>query len=216
MLFSPGLYLPMGKRPAVAGGGTTTLDPANLGTNASLDAAHLKLSQTADGYACCRSLASHSTGKFYFETLATANGDASGIEAGFCNSSESMNAQLGVDLNGGGYDSFGHMIINGASTSMGAVPFGSPFLTLGLAIDIGARRLWATVNGTQYTDSAGGLTGDPAAGTNGFDISSVTGTLFAAVQCRFVNAGANDLHTITANFGGSAYVYSPPSGFGNW
>lgn len=176
----------------VAGGGsTTTWNPADKNANMNLSGGDLTAARAAGtGDSGVRAIASASTGKKYWEvtinTLVSTGGDFA--PAGIANSTWNLT-------------------FIGASGSAGFT--GSSGFVAGevacVAVDLDARKLWARRNGGSWQPS-----GDPAAGTGGTDISAITGALFAAV---FQKNGGDSM---TANFGGSAYSQTPPSGYGNW
>lgn len=55
----------------------------------------------------------------------------------------------------------------------------------------------------------GGATADPATNTGGMNVSAMTGDTYFALQ--FLSSGSG---SVVANFGGSAFAYTPPTGFG--
>ena len=69
-----------------------------------------------------------------------------------------------------------------------------------VAVDMGAGKIWWGVNGTWIAS------GDPAAGTN-YAFNNLTGTLYP-VFATGVNTNA-----VKANFGATAFAYTPPTGF---
>ena len=74
---------------------------------------------------------------------------------------------------------------------------------IGYALDVDVGKLWWALNGIWQAS------GDPAAGTNAA-FSGLSGTFRAAIG---PNLNATHTHTVTANFGATAFTYTPPSGF---
>ena len=77
--------------------------------------------------------------------------------------------------------------------------------TCQVAIDCGAQLFWGQVSGTSGWNAGG----NPVTGSGGYSYSVLgTGVLYPIVQ--FDNT---ILYEATANFGGTSFTYSPPSGF---
>ena len=72
------------------------------------------------------------------------------------------------------------------------------------AVDLGGKLVWFRLGAGNWNNSG---TANPATGAGGFSISSIaTGPLYAC--CGGANASG-----FTANFGGSAFTFTPPSGY---
>jgi len=84
---------------------------------------------------------------------------------------------------------------------------------MGFALDADAGKGWVTVNGSDWADSSSGTSGDPTNGSN----PTWTQTIGTPVQplCGDTSGGS---HTTiaTANFGASAFAYTPPTGYNAW
>jgi hypothetical protein len=195
---------------AAAGGSTTTLDPATKGTNGTLSGGNLIWTGSGTN-AIARSVASYSTGKFYFEvTVTTWDSTNYNLAIGLCNASQDMNVSIGASLNSLGmfataadgrvFENNSAIIDYAPSAAFGASA------VIGVAFDASAKLVWFRENGT-WLDGGSGA-GNPAAGTNGATYAE-TGAIFAAV---YTNAASN---VLTANFGATAYNAAAPSGFGN-
>lgn len=148
---------------------------------------------------------SKTTGKYYFETRSV--------------TSVSNSNGIGVKVYAGGIFSDGAPFINGAGIVLGPV---NSFIinntvstgkNLGaqavgdiycFAIDLTARLMWIKKGAGLWNADAGA---DPAAGTNG--VAIISGALSPMV--RFTNGLATD--AFTANFGASAFAFTPPSSF---
>jgi hypothetical protein len=192
------------------GGAATTLDPSNK-FGVTLSGGNLVAtsgSVTADNKNAARATVSHSSGKYYVEAVCHPNQVITTFNSiGIVNSTFAF-----------GTDSFmagAHAINwrdngdiqatdNGVYAAFSSSWFADPS-TLGFAIDIDNKLVWGTLDGITWTNS-----GVPAAGTGGTSIT-ITGTDFwfcvglAEKSCAF-----------TANFGGSAYTFTKPTGFSNW
>lgn len=76
--------------------------------------------------------------------------------------------------------------------------------TVAVALDAVTGKVWVS-------NSAGVFTGDPATGTTpGATLTLLTGRAYRAA----INAAAGI--TVSANFGNSAFAYTPPTGFAGW
>ena len=197
-----GLGAPGGAAPS-----TTTWNPSDIAAGLTLTNGNLTVTQTTGGgEAAVRSIASHSTGKFYYE--ATGNGSGSFELVGFGDATMSL-----TNFVGGGSTSFGcnsgSLYTNGAPVA--SCPTAGPSDTVQIAVDFGTQKLWVNVNGGVGTWNTSFTIAQVAAGTGGISISTAgAGPFFAAVS-TFGGLGG-----FTANFGGTAYAFTPPSGFGNW
>jgi hypothetical protein len=98
----------------------------------------------------------------------------------------------------------------------GSNPIGSPSIgsyytnaVISVAIDLTNMRGWFRLNGGNWNGNA---TYDPATNVGGVDISSVFG-VHAAYPYQSLNA--NGVY-VTANFGGTSFLYTMPTGFSAW
>lgn len=202
--------------PASGGPATTTFNPADKGTLITLSGGNLTVtggSSSNPNAGMVRSIASHSTGKFYNEFTITADtGFGFGCGVGVANATQTLNGtdstRLGNTINGiCAYSSSSDVFFNG--TNVGSCASFSTGNTVGMAVDLGAQLFWITDDGTTW--NAGG-SANPATGVGGYSFSGVTGAVFAAIDMSADStAGVG-----TANFGGSSYLFLTPVGFGNW
>jgi S-formylglutathione hydrolase FrmB len=215
-------------------------NPANAGFYVSVSNNNLtatiadNISSTA--FQSARSTRSHAvgTGKYYFECTFNSDG-ANGsnpinMALGIYNSSASLGISSGgvypgSDGNSAALDGTGGWFLNGVSNG----DF-TPWVqgdTVGIAIDTTAQLVWQIVmHAGNASNWNGSLNGNPAAGTGGVSISSITGPYFAACGGS-PQATANNV-SVTANFGNSTYnivtvptnasAFGPgfPVGFRNW
>lgn len=194
-----------GAIPVVA---TTTWDNSNKGTNTNLTNGFLTATATAVAtFTNARSIASSSTGLKYWEIHVDNN--AGFIEIGFCNSTASLNNYLGNDLNGIGYVPSGTVTLNNnfAFATIQSYAAGD---TICCAFDMGNKKLWFRKNGGNWNNDVI-ANQDPANNIGGISTSTMNaGPYFPAWTGHNLNEAA------TANFGGSAYAQTVPSGYGNW
>lgn len=153
-----------------------------------------------------RSVDSVPSGKYYFEL--TADGTVSIPSLGLSLSSVTLSGLTAIGAGTAIAGTFawmgsGQLVYVGTTieVNMGAgVVTGS---VCQFAIDTVAKLGWVRLNAGNWNNSS---TANPATGTGGIDISSLTGPLYA-----FCGGGTGS--GFTANFGGSSFVYSVPSGF---
>lgn len=153
-----------------------------------------------NGSMVVRSVTSHSSGKYYAETV-----DASGENLiGIANSTlnvETINF-LGEDANGAGYfGGDGNIYENSAGTAYGSAV--SPGDIVQIAVDVTNQLLYFGINGTWQNSS------DPGAGSGGYAFS-ISGAIFLAASPDNIG-GVDNLSTADADF-----TYAPPTGFTAW
>lgn len=144
------------------------------------------------------------TGKKYFEFLVdvfTAN-----MMLGICESTFDNTTFLSNGGNdGAGYQDSGNVwnpIANLVTTEGGGFADNG---VVGVAVDEPNDKIWWTPNGTNWYGSTGA--DDPAAGTGGCSLASISGTLYPGASIYSLN------DRVVLNMGGSAFTYTPPSGF---
>ena len=155
--------------------------------------------------------------KLYWEMTFTTTGGHSGM--GVSNTGEPNTDYLGETSHGCGYYSNGNVAIQGlteatlASFSNGAL--------VGMALDFNLQKAWWTLNGSTWNNDI--ITNqNPATGVGGFNIGSfgAGGGVFGSSGAWFTvfpSFGSDTSGNVsTANFGGSALGYTPPSGFSAW
>ena len=198
----------------VAGGAaTTTLDPSHLGTGITLSGGNLTasspVSATGLNYQPAHSVATHSSGKFYYEVTITTSGGANATCAGLATSSLSTICGFDGNLSGGVFDTSSGFFVN--STSLGATPSIPVTHIMGVATDFTGHLFWVRDTASPTVWNAGG-TALPDTGVGGYSISAITCPCYAEVW-----ENTNDARSVvTANFGGSSYAATRPTGFGNW
>jgi hypothetical protein len=193
--------------PSGGGGGTTTWNPADKSAQIVLSNGNLTITNGGSlNLVGGRAIASHSSGKFYFEhtVLATNSND----QLGFGNATESLGS-VGQSTNSVGWKflSGGAVQINGSTigTAAGGVAVSD---VLSAAVDFTGKLIWFRVNAGNWNNSG---TANPATGTGGFSLSTLAaGPYFPQADVD----GASSSYT--SNFGGSTYAQTVPAGFGNW
>lgn len=206
----PGRNGPMIGGGTASGAATTTFNPSDKAANISLDATNLIVTNAVASNANVRSIASHSSGKYYCEATITQESTNYTHGIGVANSGASLTAGPGSpDTNSVCYYNGDSNVYSGNVNrgSLGAsYTFGD---VVSMAVDIGNNRIWYRINGGNWNGSG---TNDPATNVGGKDISNVSGPFFVIASAQ--KSAANSITTF--NFGGSAYSYTAPSGFGNW
>ncbi len=163
-----------------------TWNPSDKSSHITLSGGNL--TATTDGTASSvRSTIGKSSGKWYWEvSMLTNQFQIIGIQ----NATASLNQFPGGDANGWGYYGSSGSKYNGA----GAVAYGATFTAgdvIGVALDMTAGTIIFYKNNS----------------SQGTAFTGLTGTQFAAIG----DPGAAGAHT--ANFGASAFTYTPPAGY---
>jgi hypothetical protein len=200
----------LGVGKAASGGGgspPTTWNPSDIGPNLSLSGGNLTVTQSTAIFDGVRSIASHSTGKYYWEN--TLNFSVNGT-TGFANATASLNGSfIGGDNNGVGYQPAGNIWMGGSTTPVQTAAVGD---VVGYALDMGNLKFWVR---TIHLGVAGNWnnsgTDNPATNTGGFNYTGLAaGPYFAAASLN--GNGEN----VVTNFGATAFAASAPAGFVNW
>lgn len=190
----------------------TTFDPSNKSSTVTLSGGNLIATGTVstgspDATQGARGTVGHSTGKYYAEftitTLDTSNGSI-----GIINSSYIIGTTSPASAGSACWFNNGFVLVNGSSPDSFLGPSGGDVVSV--AVDLVNSRIWFRKNANNWNANGTGGSNNPATNVGGYDISSITGGIvypFAGMQSNGV---------WTANFGGSAYAQSVPSGFGNW
>ena len=191
---------------------TTTWNPADKAAAITLSGSNLIATNNAGTDAVVRSVASHSTGKYYAEFKPT---DGPAMQIGLANSTSPLTTPgFGGDTNSVGTGNGGNIVFNGVSVG-GAWGFNGTDV-LGIAVDLTAKLFWVRdiSTGQPWNNSAGN---SPETGVGGASFSGMTGPFYAAAFSTG-SVGRN----WTANFGASPYVNAgggpngAPVGYGNW
>lgn len=181
----------------------TTWNPSDKGSEITLSGGNLVATKSGSTSAFMnggiRSTLGVSSGKHYFEYVYTEDNGSNWPLVGVGNSSGSLSDHVGSDGNSWGiYAPDGDKYHDDTGSD-----YGSSFAqgdVIGIALDMGAGKVWFSKNGTWMNS------GNPAAGT-GEAFSGLSGTIYAMIVI-FQPGSA-----WTAKFGASALSYSAPSGF---
>jgi hypothetical protein len=159
---------------------------------------------------------SHSTGKFYFETVLTTVNFKHGI--GFASGAFGA-SQIGDDaspsLSQGAISAIGTWEGSGLGVSF-TTAFNTVNDNFGIAIDLGNKLVWGRINGGSWAGGTGGGTPDPATGTNGLDVSNINGAVFCSGGPPYFIGISVFLDIVKAQFDSSSWSFSKPTGFSQW
>lgn len=190
---------------SVSAAAGTTWNPSDKAASITLSNGNLTADTTVGTvYRWARSSTSKTAGKHYFEVTLNARASSSldCAAIGTATSGSNLNNFIGGTSNDTGYYGDGSVYRNNgvvASLSSYAVS-----ATVGCAIDVDAGLVW-------FRNGSGSFaSGDPAAGTGNHSTCPVGGPIFAGFTMFTIG------DQITANFGGSSFAYSVPSGFSAW
>jgi hypothetical protein len=190
---------------------TTTWNPSDKATNVTLANGNLTFVSGWLAYTGVRAVASAISDKKYWElTPRKISSAPSAIFEGIANASFSVDGPtfLGGDSNGIGWAGDGNVWINNAVIA--TIQGWQQNDVLSVAVDLGSQRIWFRTNAGSWNNDPAN---DPATNTGGIDISILIGGPYFAFG-QGGNSGLED--SLHANFGGSAYAHSIPSGFGHW
>lgn len=185
----------------------STWNPSDKGGDVTLSNGNLtaKSSNTDTWIDGVRTIASNTTGKFYFELLGLGSSGFLGFATSAWNlgpsrlpdatgtiSYDDTNGQIRQNTSGGG----NVLVITAAAAAH--------LSTFCIAIDLTSNLIWIRVNAGNWNNSA---SANPETGTGGGAITSM-GATYVAIDC----IGSNG-RGYTANFGASTFTYVVPSGF---
>lgn len=176
-------------RRAFLGSGVTTYatwNPADKHADINLTGGDLTATSTT-GSKGVRATIGKSSGKWYWEVM---NNSGAENDIGIATASASLSTWLGADAQGVGYDSFdGKLYKNSSIVASYATYAQNDYI--GFALDCDAGTIAIYKNGTLQGTYSHGLSGTIYPAMGGF-ASTMSGI---------------------ANFGASAFTYSPPGGF---
>lgn len=188
-----------------SGGSTTTWNPADKNASITLSGGNLTASGTSASRAALRAIASHSTGKFYYEVVVSASPNIANTNAGIATAAANLATYISVDTTGVAYFEPVIFFNNGVIASIQSAALGD---TICIAVDLGAQFIWVRTNGGNWNNDPAA---NPATGTNGTSFAGIAaGPYFPAATLD------STTDVMTANFGATAYAQTVPSGFGNW
>jgi len=182
----------------------TTWNPSDKSASITLSNANLTAAQnTTNGGV--RSVQSVTGGKYYWEVTMTTWSQSQtmvGVASPTCVLSSVASSALQCAMVQQG----GSMFVNGSPQGP-TLPGCTTGAVICIAVDVSAALTWFRVGAAGQWNASG--TANPATGVGGFSISSITSAgIFALWAAATYGPDAG-----TANFGGSAFVGTPPSGF---
>ena len=203
--------VPTAAFPRVACTGTSsTWSTSDKSTNITLSNGNLTATNGATSDNAVRSAASRSTGKYYVEFTVTGALVGADTGLGIATSAAVLtsfgsNATQGVACFAGA----GQIWFNGSPTGVSSSGTNIIGTVWSIAVDLVNSKIWFRTNATAWNGSG---TDNPATNTGGTNIAALFPTNAAyAIFCSNGSAAG-----ITANFGGSAFSFTPPSGFTAW
>lgn len=178
---------------------TTQWNPADKAASTVLSNGNLTAMATTSSSGG-RAVDGYTTGKYYVEYT---NSWSSGSDSvGIATSTAGFNA---VPIGQCSVLYSGSINLDGSNTGSTVGGGVAPSGTIGMAVDISNKLIW--FRGAPSGNWNGSGTANPATGTGGISISTLTGTLFPWFSIAFNG------DTITANFGATAFSGAVPGGF---
>ncbi len=178
---------------------STTWNAADKASPITLSNGGLTFTTDASGHQGVRGTAGHNSGKRYFEVTCNQTGPFGGF--GISNAGASLTIFLGSTIDAAVYYDDGNAYYGGSA--LGAAGAYAASDVLSVAVDIDADRVWFAKNGS--------FSGDPVAGTGGISVPGIGAPVYP-----IGGTYAGGVAIQTANFGASAFSYSPPTGFASW
>lgn len=208
----PGRFGPIIVGGTSAGASTTTWNPSDKNAGITLSNGDLTATATSASSKVVRSVASHSSGKYFCSFhLDGPDSAAFRVAVGVADSTQSLSGDLGLSgvHSAGVYDVDGVLYQSGGNSAV----FTSTNPIIGdivdMALDIDNLKIWFRRNGGNWNNNG---SADPATNVGGATIFAISTPMFVAGE--LLNTSTTT--ALTANFGGSAYTYAAPSGFSNW
>lgn len=209
------LLMNAGKAVAAGGGGTITFD-SGTATAVTLSNGNLTATNTGTTSADqgAKALSAKASGKWYLEyTITTQQVPPGGNVGCGVGTNASTYTGMGNDATSGGmvFIGSGNVYGNGSfsSLSLGARSQGN---VLGVAVDLDNHKIWFRVcpSGNWNGQTIGFQ--DPASNVGGVTIPSASLEPFVT----FGGSSGQANNALTANFGGSAFNGTAPTGFTSW
>lgn len=187
---------------------TTAWNPLDKNSNVNLSNANLTATMGGSSFfSSFRAVASHNSGKYYYEMLIGTFSSPTGQAVGIANASAPLGGSLSPDGNTAVWVQSTSTTSGGTSQTMNGVTYTAGDI-VSIAVDIGNSKIWFRVNGGNWM---GDVTANPATNAGGASMSGVSAGPYFPVGTVYDNGSF-----LTANFGATAYSYAVPSGFGNW
>lgn len=173
----------------------TTWNPSDKASGVTLSNGNLTASEVG-GYGGVRTVASKSSGKWYWEITINAGTLSSG-RLGVATSTCYIESGPGDNDYGWGLGNTGYRYHGGSSASISGGSWTNGDI-ISIALDMDNNKIWWRKNGTWL----GG--GDPFTGAGSYYVLDLS-PLFCMIYATSIN--------LTANFGASAFTYAVPTGF---
>lgn len=200
--------------PVVTG---TTWDAATKAPNITLSNGNLTAKNVVgSAFAGVRSVASHTTGKYYCELTADAQNFAAFSQLGIATAAASLTASFGGDTNSMATSGGCNVTCNGATLSSTGDGYGVTGQGAGMAIDLTAKKVWFWSSAALRWNGDVLANQNPMTGVGGLSFSAIAaGPYFACNTIWQLN------DQTTLNFGATAYANPAAAslvsaGFGNW
>lgn len=189
-------------------GSFTTFDSGSA-TNTTLSNSDLTATHSNSTLGGVKGVAFKNSGKFYFEiTVGTV---VANMAIGIATTGATYTNVVTNGTNCGVLYSTGAFWSNGGNSGL---TIGGGFTTndrLDFAVDLDGEEVWVRKNSGDWFGAVIGSQ-NPADGTGGASISNFSGTTMAPVIGWPAASGG----VVTANFGASAFVGTPPNGYSGW
>lgn len=218
-----GLITGRGAHTPAAAAATTTFDSSHTGASyLPLSNGNLTASSAAGTTSGSRSIANHSSGKYYCEITVVAETALSCV--GIANSSWNFadgGTLLGNDTNSVSYRPSGSVSLNNTSIQSGLDTFNGNGFVISVAFDAGAKLIWFRVGSGSWNNNVLSGSTNPATGVGGIDLSAQgANSIAAGPYYAAVGSAAFSPNTFTANFDIATATQSTTglvaAGFGNW
>lgn len=204
ILFSRAASIALPPPPGGGGGGSVQWHAGTMHVDLVTDGSGLEIEDTVTGSWRSARANTALAGKQYMEFTVTFTGGVFiGIaETTFDNATFLSNG--GTDAVGWSYN--GQLWKPVGDTSLGTEGSFASGNIVSMAVDIPNGKVWWRVNGGTWRGNTGAAD-DPATNTGGLSLAPLAGDLFPAVSLL------DNGDTVLANFGATAFTYTPPSGF---
>lgn len=159
-----------------------------------------------------KTVAGHSTGLYYVELTGISISVAGTGIVGLADSSSLPDAVFDTVGTLGDFDSGSQWKSNSSFYASAGLTWVSGN-RIGLAVNFTAKLMWLRVNGGNWNGDVI-ANQNPAGNIGGIDLTTymagATGPFYVGFTLRDTS------NTVTANFGATSFVDTPPSGYGNW
>jgi hypothetical protein len=184
---------------------SSTWNPSDKSANVALSNGNLTAQGTTTSDGGVRSTAPATPSKFYFEIVWSSNAGGGDTGCGVATSTAVLSS-IGVSAVGAALVFVsGNIYVNGSN--VGSIAMGSAPFTICVAVDLVNSRIWFRSGSGNWNNSG---TANPSTNTGGLNIAALFPTN-PAYAVMAVNGST--VPTYTANFGGTTFAQTVPSGF---